>query len=227
MLSDSEAIWDNEYSKAHIIPSSVRESPSQALLLFTELLGMRRLHHALDAGCGNGRNSLYLAQLGLQVNAIDFSSAGLNEAAKRVAKAGFTGNVTLDKGSLEEVFPFQANYFDVCLDFYVFCHFLDKNLKLHYVEELLRVTRPGGYLITTLFSPKDEYYASLVQPGSQPNIVKDPANGIVKELYPEEGFKKAFAPPFHLQYFVGFEFDDMVLGKSYHRHILAMALQKQ
>ena len=71
-MSHWKPIWDREYSEACVIPSSSREAPSHALLLFSELLGFRDMKRALDAGCGNGRNSLYLAQFGVQVEAIDF-----------------------------------------------------------------------------------------------------------------------------------------------------------
>ena len=39
----------------------------------------------LDIGCGEGRNSIYLARLGYKVDAFDISEAGINEL-KRIAE---------------------------------------------------------------------------------------------------------------------------------------------
>lgn len=225
-MSRRKTMWDREYLEACAIPSSSRKAPSQALLLFSELLGFRDMKRVLDAGCGNGRNSIYLAQLGMQVDAIDFSSAAVAEASKRASRAGLLDRIHVTERALEESLPFAPDSFDLCLDFYVFCHFSDEQVKRHYVEELWRVTRPGGYLLSALFSPQDEYYARLITCDREPIVVKDPANGIKKELYTEEKFKKWFAPPFKIRYFARFEFDDIVQGKSYHRDILTMASEK-
>ncbi len=56
-----------------VIPSSTRMLPSKALVLFSEILGFKNLHNVLDAGCGIGRNSIYLAQKGCEIHAVDFS----------------------------------------------------------------------------------------------------------------------------------------------------------
>ena len=157
---------------------------------------------------------------------MDFSTAALDEATRRADVAGLSGSISFHERDLANLFPFEPESFDLCLDFYVFCHFVDDEMKNHYVSELLRVTKPGGYLITTLFSPNDEYYAQLSNTTSEQLIVEDPANGIVKELYTRERFRRSFSPPFDVCYFLTFEFDDVVLGKMYHRDILTMALQK-
>src|SRR2546426_2189370 len=76
-------LWDAEYSNP-IIPGSNRRRPSHALMFFEELLNLKSVRSALDVGCGNGRNSVYLASFGATVEAIDFSSVALN-AAKSLA----------------------------------------------------------------------------------------------------------------------------------------------
>lgn len=225
-MSRCKTIWDREYLEACAIPSSSRKAPSQALLLFSELLGFRDMKRVLDAGCGNGRNSIYLAQLGMQVDAIDFSSVAVAEAKKRASRAGLLNKIHVCERDLEESLPFIPDSFDLCLDFYVFCHFIDEQVKRHYVGELWRVTKPGGYLLSALFSPQDEYYAHLITSDCEPIVIEDPANGVMKQLYTAEKFKKSFAPPFRIRYFVSLEFDDIVLGKPYRREILSMALEK-
>src|SRR5260370_19457065 len=67
-------LWEEEYGHLQVIPSSTRKLPSKALTLFSELLELSNPRRALDAGCGNGRNSVYLAQKGWQVDAVDTSA---------------------------------------------------------------------------------------------------------------------------------------------------------
>ena len=237
-VSRLKALWDREYSEAGVIPGSSREAPSQALLLFSELLGFRSMKRALDVGCGNGRNSLYLAELGLQVEAIDFSPAAIAETRTRAAQAGLLGSIRAQEHNVEQDLPFEPESFDLCLDFHVYCHIAIRD-QLDYIKELWRITRVGGYAIVAMFSPQDEYYARLIETSREPIpalqqvgdsvAVRDPANGIVTVLYPKEDFKREFTigiVPFEVRYFVEFEFDDMVQNKPYHREILAVVLQK-
>jgi 2-polyprenyl-3-methyl-5-hydroxy-6-metoxy-1,4-benzoquinol methylase len=42
----------------------------------------------LDVACGAGRNSLFLAQAGYQVDAIDISPEGLKQAEEKAAETG-------------------------------------------------------------------------------------------------------------------------------------------
>ncbi len=181
---------------------------------------------ALDAGCGNGRNSLYLASLGLRVDALDFSTAALMEARRRIKQQSMSDRVTVREANLEDAFPFKTGSFELCLDLYVFCHFLGRELKRQYVSELYRVVKPQGRVISALFDTQDEYYARFAKGHGERTIVTDPSNGITKELYSRDSFPAWFSPPFQTEYLVHFEFDDRVQRKSYKRRILAVSLRK-
>jgi methylase of polypeptide subunit release factors len=77
--------WEKELSQKHAIPSSTRAEPAKALVLYAELLGLGSPLKVLDAGSGNGRNTVYLAQRGCEVTAVDFCDFALNETQRRVA----------------------------------------------------------------------------------------------------------------------------------------------
>jgi SAM-dependent methyltransferase len=85
-------IWDREYRQIRSIPSSTRRVPSKALLLLEQLLDLNKARIVLDAGCGNGRNAVYLAAKGCNVVAVDFSSAALAtvkaDASRRAGHSG-------------------------------------------------------------------------------------------------------------------------------------------
>ena len=184
------------------------------------------MKRALDVGCGNGRNSLYLAETGLLVDAADFSQVAIQTTRERCEKAGLAERVRIREHDLVHPLPFKAETFDLSLDFYVSCHFLDSQTKQRYISELFRTTKPGGYLISALFAPSDEYYSELRRDQTGPRIVVDPTNSIAKQLYTKNEFRSTFSPPFIVDYLVEFEFNDVVLDKVYRRNILVMALRK-
>ena len=66
-----------------------RAHPSALLATMVEQwLPVRGGARALDLACGAGRNALYLAEQGYQVDAVDISSAALAQGARRAEAAG-------------------------------------------------------------------------------------------------------------------------------------------
>ncbi len=220
-------LWEEEYGTLKVIPSSTRELPSKALLLFSEILDFKHLKKVLDAGCGIGRNAIYLAQKGCEVHAVDISQTAISKLQRAALRAEVRERITIYNIPLRETFPFENNSFDLVLDSYVFCHFTDEDFKQNYRKELHRITKPGGIVFSSLFSEEDEYYKKIIQNGyGKENIVTDPKNGITKRLYTEAEIKDFFSTHFDILYFVKFEFEDIVLGLPYRRSILALALRK-
>ncbi len=224
---NSSSLWNAEYRQEHVIPSTIRKSPSRTLLTFSELLGIRNMRTALDAGCGNGRNSLYLASLGLKVDAIDFSHAAVMEANKRIRQHSLRDRIHIREANLENALPFKAASFDLCLDLFVFCHLLDDQIKRHYVSELYRVAKPQGRVISALFDTQDEYYSRFARRHAGRTVAMDPSNGITKELYSRDIFLQWFTPLFRPEYFIHFEYYDTLERKSYRRRVLAISCQKR
>jgi SAM-dependent methyltransferase len=222
---EESLIWDKEYGSLQVIPSSTRESPSKALLLFSEILHFEN-KKVLDAGCGIGRNSIFLAQKGCEVHAVDISKVALNKLKSAAKKAGVEERIIVHNVSIDNKFPFEENSFDIIIDSYVFCHFIDQISKQKYRDELYRLIRDEGYVFISLFSVDDRYYKEFIELGNNDNIVVDKNNGITKQLYTEECIKEFFSVKFTIHYFVKFEFIDLVLGKPYMRSILALILKK-
>lgn len=223
---NSVRTWDREYTELHSIPSSTRKLPSKALCIAEPLVPITPGAWVLDAGCGNGRNSVYLGERGHHVIGIDFSSAALT-ASEELARQSFAADrLTFERADLFRRFPFEDNRFDLCLDSYVSCHFIDQQRFEAYWRELTRVTKPGAFIFTSMFSTDDEYYSRLLgRPSSSP-LVTDPINNVTKRLYDEATFKSLFLPPLKVVYFVKFQFSDIVLDKSYTRSIFVSLMKK-
>ena len=221
---DSRDLWDREYADLLVIPSSARQSPAKALTLLSELLGLDRLNRALDLGCGTGRNTVYLAQKGVRVDAIDDSLVALGTMRRLVDDLDLRHLIRVHERHLQDPFPFPDGTFDLVLDSYVFCHFTDHQMKVHFLNEAQRVLNPNGRFVSILFSPEDAYYKQF--PLQIGHVVTDPNNGITKVLYTEKELRALFGSIYEFEYLVKFEFDDMVMGRTYTRCILTSVLRK-
>ena len=92
---------------------------------------------ALDAACGTGRHSAYLASLGHSVIGVDSSAAMLERAREKVPGGEF------HKADLHHV-PFPDDHVDVVVCALALMHVAQIEPVL---VELVRVLRPGGSLV--------------------------------------------------------------------------------
>jgi SAM-dependent methyltransferase len=220
-------IWEQEFKYLHCIPSSTRTLPSKALCIVEPLIDLPPRAEILDAGCGNGRNAVYLAKRGHRVVAIDFSPAALDATDNLTAQAHAQDRISLKRTDLLAPLPFENDRFGLCLDSYVSCHFVEQHGFEQYWKELTRITRPSGLIFSSMFSTDDEYYAMLAMRNrSSYPLVTDPANNITKRIYDEREFKSLFAPPLSIVNFIKFQFSDNVLGQDYRRSLFVALLRR-
>ena len=116
-------------------------------LLAREIARIRSLvpgKRALDIACGEGRNSIFLAQQGFLVKALDISDVALGKAARRAEEAGVL--VDFQQVDLDE-YRFREQ-FDLIINF----NFLLRDL----IPEAVHALTPGGLLIidTIMESPQ-------------------------------------------------------------------------
>ena len=106
----------------------------------------------LDAGCGYGRNLVYLMRAGCEVFALDQDAAGV-EHVRRLSASLQTGLPTenFQVGSIEQI-PFPDGFADVVLCNSVLHFARDERQFRAMLTELWRVLKPGGMLFTRLGS---------------------------------------------------------------------------
>lgn len=128
----------------------------------------------MDAGCGTGRDCLYLLKLGKDVRGADASPEMLAEAHANFRRAGFPSRDRLFEGSLPKLEPFQAASFDGVLCSGVLMHLPEEEM-FDAVYGLKRVLRHGGILLVSI--PE-------VRPDADPATRRDPDGRLFTDLPP-------------------------------------------
>lgn len=105
---------------------------------------------ALDLGCGNGRNAIFLASQGFSVDAVDFSQGALDWAAQRVAEAG--ASVRLLKLSVFELQVRPASY-SLVYDSGCF-HHIAPHRRAGYVHRVAAALPRDGWFGMACFTPQ-------------------------------------------------------------------------
>ncbi len=113
----------------------------------------------LDLGCGQGRDSIFLASLGYNVTAVDISTVGINQMLEKSRSQGLTiegivddiQNVKLDK-------TFNVILFDMLL------HGFEKHIQLELLEKYSNLLNKGGILCIVYPDDFDtEHFMSMLK----------------------------------------------------------------
>ena len=106
------------------------------------LLGDVRGKTVLDFGCGNGENTLMLANRGARVISMDISAASISVAKKRLEMNGLSNSVEFFAGSAHDI-SLPSESVDVVFGMAIL-HHLDLKLAS---REVFRVLKKGGHAV--------------------------------------------------------------------------------
>ncbi len=184
------AFWDNEYTNAEHLALS--ENESEDLAKFTRWLlrqhdteHLSKTNSAVDLGCGNGRNLIFLArQFGVSGVGYDSSSAAIKEA-KRLAE-GLP--LSFDTRSIAEIIPLPDDSQSLALDM-MSSHFLPHEARIQLRDEIFRVLRPGGFLFMKTFLRDEDLHTERLikeRPGKEDGTYIHPIIGVAEHAYFEE-----------------------------------------
>jgi len=142
----------------------------------------------LELGCGHGRNALYLAGQGCQVDAVDFSQKAIAWARDRAGAAGLTVNFmccsVFDLPGPERPYDFVYD----CGGF----HHLPPHRRESYVQLVTNSLVPGGTFGLVCFTPEGGSGLSDMQVYEQRTL----RGGLA---YTEEQLRYIFARAFEIQ----------------------------
>lgn len=141
-------------------------SPSPFVSRVVDTLGCSRDQPVLDAGCGAGRNSIFLLERGFSVVGVDIDRQVLTNAMRAAeARAVNFRYLTLECDLNDERTAFAAGHFGSVL----LVHFLPRRL-----EALLRCLQPGGYLLIETEGNHGGNYVELPRQGAlQATLAQD------------------------------------------------------
>ena len=108
---------------------------------------------AVDLGCGEGGDAIWLAERGWQVTAIDFSEAGLRKAAEHAAERGVADRIEFRQADLRTWTP-EGEQWDLVTS--CFLHLLDDGM-LRATAQMAEAVAPGGTLIVAGHHPDDAH----------------------------------------------------------------------
>lgn len=181
--------WDREYTNPEYLKLSTNES--EDLVKFTRWLIRQDSGHllavgnsAFDAGCGNGRNLIFLAnEFRMKGIGVDISSAAIAQARRASADLKISYHVGNAGDPIQAPDESQSLALDMMTS-----HFLDAEGRKHLRDELFRTLIPGGFLfMKTFLKDEDGHTVRLLKehPGKELGSYIHPIMGVAEYVYSE------------------------------------------
>ena len=169
MSSEELERWNQRYGEAEYIFGT---APNAFLAAQAALLkpGQR----ALCVADGEGRNSVWLAEQGLEVVAFDFSPVALGKARRLAASRGV--RVRYELATVYD-WPWPQAEFDVVAA--IFVQFADPPMREFLFERMIAALKPGGLALVEGYTPAQLKYGT----GGPKQV---------DQLYTEELLREAF-----------------------------------
>jgi len=182
--------WDQEYTNPEHLKLS--ENESEDLAKFTRWLKRREREDIIspaasvfDAGCGNGRNLIFLArEFGMTGIGVDISTAAIAQAKKASEDLSLTYYVGTAGVALKADNESQSLVLDMMTS-----HFLNRDERTLLRDELFRILKPGGFLfMKTFLKDKDLHTERLLKefPGTEVGSYIHPVMGVAEYVYSED-----------------------------------------
>jgi len=164
--------WDARYDGKDYLFGT---SPAAFLAAREDLLIANAGKSALAVADGEGRNSVFMAQCGLDVTSMDTSAVGLAKARALAAQADVS--VSFHLADLQ-AWDWSEDAFDIVVA--VFIQFADPAFRTAIFEGMKKTVKPGGLILLHGYTPKQIDYGT-----GGPRIAEN--------LYTSELLKTAFA----------------------------------
>ena len=200
-MSHQGNIWDREYQNPKLITG--KEDPQADTLRFFKFLKKEQKYKienrvVLDLGCGTGRNSNYLADLGNKVIGIEISKTAISVAKKR-AKDMYL-NVDYRLGDIGDKYEIESNSIDIILDV-TSSNSLNEKGRDIYLNEMNRVLKTNGYLfVRALAKDGNKNVKNLLKmsPGREYDTYIIKEIGLTERVFSREDFVKIYGKYFNI-----------------------------
>jgi SAM-dependent methyltransferase len=155
VLAGQQGHWEKMYvQNAQMFGKEASYAAVKACSLFKEQ-GRTKI---LELGSGQGRDTIFFAEQGLEVCAVDYSQEGLDAITEEAKARGLSSRVRTVCHDVRRPLPFDDCVFDACYSHMLYCMALTTSELEGVSGEVRRVLKQDGLNIYTVRNTKDPHY---------------------------------------------------------------------
>ena len=154
-LDQQSQYWEKNFLSK---PEMFGLKPSKAALSALQIFRKENIKEITELGPGLGRDTIFFAKNNINVKALDYSPAAINEITKKVEKNNLTNKISLKIFDIRKKLPFNNVSVEACFSHMLYCMALSTSDLKNLNKEVLRILKPGGYNIFTVRNIGDGDY---------------------------------------------------------------------
>lgn len=202
MINNNQgSVWEGEYKNPLFVTKN--DAPQADTLRFLKFLKKEEKFeiedkNILDLGCGTGRNSNYLAELGNKVIGIEISKTALNLAKERASQLIL--NVDYRLGDIGKEYDIKDDSIDLVLDV-TSSNSLDEKGRKIYLKEVNRILKKDGYFfVRALCKDGNKNVKNLLKqsPGREYDTYIIKEIGLTERVFSRDDFIKVYSQYFKI-----------------------------
>jgi ubiquinone/menaquinone biosynthesis C-methylase UbiE len=227
----NEGIWEKEYLKPRLVTGGTEaiQSVKDWVRFLRREKGIELSNlKILDLGCGNGKNSIYIAEQGdgNEIFGLDISKTAVEIAQKQAQEKNVSAQFTY--GNIGNPLPFSDSYFDIALDVTSSNSLNDKEREI-YLKETHRVLKPSGhFFVRALCKDGDSNAKNLLKtnPGKETDTYVMPDLGLTERVFSKEDFVEMYSKYFAITKMEKEVHYTKFNNRSYKRHFWVVWMEK-
>ncbi len=183
ILNQQSEHWESNFSSK---PVMFGLEPSYSAKIALEVFKKNKIKNILELGAGLGRDTIFFAQNGIYVHAIDYSLSATNIIKKRSKENNLEKFIKVQNYDIRQKLNFDNQSFQACYSHMLFCMALtNQNLK-DLNKEIGRILKKDGINIYTVRNQTDGDFKKGVHRGEDMYEM----NGFIVHYFSENKVKK-------------------------------------
>ena len=183
ILNQQSEHWESNFSSK---PEMFGLEPSYSAKKALEVFKKNKIKNILELGAGLGRDTIFFAQNGIYVHAIDYSLSATNIIKKRSKENNLEEFIKVQNYDIRQKLNFDNQSFEACYSHMLFCMALtNQNLK-DLNKEISRILKKDGINIYTVRNQTDGDFKKGVHRGEDMYEM----NGFIVHYFSENKVKK-------------------------------------
>ncbi len=189
-LDQQSQHWEKNFSNK---PEMFGLEPSISAKKALNFLKEKKINNIIELGAGLGRDSIFFAKNNITIQALDYSSSGIEIINHKIKKNNLSNYISTKLFDVREKLPFKDNSVDACYSHMLYCMALTTKDLEKLNNEIHRILKPNGLNIYTVRHTNDGDYKNGKHIGE--DLYEN--NGFIVHYFSEEkvnsllkGFKK-------------------------------------
>ena len=181
---DQKKQWDSTYAD---VRDFFGTTPSDMAVSVLQTMKVYQVKTVLELGCGQGRDTWYLATNGFQVTALDYSESGICQVKDTAKREKLDRAVVAKIHDARKPLPFPDVSFDAIYSHMFFTMEFSEEEISSMLADCRRVLKPGGLNIYSVRNDHDPHYGKFEPRGK--DMWKNP-RGFVVHFFSEEKIRR-------------------------------------